>query len=417
MNSRFFVKLMGLVSMSFLCTALLVSPGFAAGKGPIKIGFIAATTGNFANFGGGMVKGFKLYLDKIHWTVAGRKIEFISEDESTNPAVAVTKARALIKNNHVNMVAGVFLQSSGYSVGPVCAEAEVPCIVTNSGADDLTLRKRSPYVIRINWGSGGELGHVAGDYAYKKLGWRKALVCAMDYAWGHEVSGGFQQVFERLGGKVIQKVWTPINTADYAPYIPGLDPDADGIIDVITGAATIRFLKALQMSGRKWQVIGPGPVTDETFLPALGDLANGVYTSFAYSGALQTKGNEEFLKEYHKKYHGIPAAFAAMNYTAARWIVEAIKAVNGDVENKQKFLAALKAVKISDSLRGPLSLDKYGAIVQNQYIRKTEKVNGKYQNTVVATYPNSNQFWPFNPAEYLKQPPYSRDFPPCKYCK
>ncbi len=410
----------GIITSCLIITFLICGSSVGAGateKGPIKIGFIAGLTGNFATFGGGMVKGFQLYLDEINYTVAGRKIELIVEDESVNPAIAVTKARKLIKNDGVHMIAGVFLQSSGYSVGPVCAESEIPLIVTNNGADDLTQRKRSPYVIRINWGSGGELGHVAGDYAYTKLGWRKAIVCAMDYAWGHEVSGGFQQVFEKKGGQIIQKVWTPINTADYAPYIPNLNQDADGIIDVITGAATIRFLKGLQASGHKWQVIGPGPVTDETFLPALGDAGVGVYTSFPYSGALQTAGNKAYLEKYAKKYKEQPAYSAAINYTAARWIVSAIRAINGDVENKQKFLAALKAIEIPDSLRGPVKLDQYNGIVQNQYVRRTDKINGAYQNTVVQTYPMVDQFWPFNAEEYLKQPVYSRDFPTCPYCK
>lgn len=411
------IKILVVVSAVFLYMGVSLCPAWAAAKGPIKIGFIAATTGNFAEFGGGMVKGFKLYLDEINWTVAGRKIELIVEDESTNPAIAVTKTRKLIKNDGVHMVAGVFLQNSGYSVGPVCEEAKIPLIITNTGSDDLTQRKRSNYIIRIQWGAGGELGHVGAYYAYNKLKWRKAAVCAMDYAWGHEVAGGFQQVFESLGGQIIQKVWTPINTSDYDPFIPGLNREADGIIDVITGAATVRFLKGLRASGHKWQVMGPGQVTDETFLPALGDAAEGVYTAFDYSAALDTPGNKAYKEKYQKKYNETPAYSAALNYTAAQWIVKAISAVNGDVENRDNFLKALRAVEIPDSLRGPLKLDKYGAIVQNQYIRKTEKVNGVLQNTVVETYPGVTQFWPLDPEKFMKQPVYSRDFPDCKFCK
>jgi branched-chain amino acid transport system substrate-binding protein len=405
------------VLIVFFCIGAYPYPAFSAAKGPIKIGFIAATTGNFASFGGGMVKGFKLYLDEINWTVAGRKIEFIVEDESTNPAIAVTKTRKLIKNDGVHLVAGVFLQSSGYSVGPVCEEAKIPLVVTNNGADDLTQRKRSPYVMRVQWGAGGELGHIGAHYAYNKLGWRKALIFAMDYAWGHEVGGGFQDVFEHLGGKIIQKVWTPINTSDYDPFIPGLNREADGIVDVITGAATVRALKGLKASGHKWPIWGPGQATDETFLPALGDAADGVYTTFNYSAALDTPGNKAYKERYARVYKDTPAYSAAQNYTAAQWIVRAIKAVDGDVENKEKFLKALRAVEIPDSLSGPLKMDQYGAIVQNQYIRKTQKVNGVYQNTIVETYPLVNQFWPLDPVKYLAQPVYSRNFPDCKHCK
>jgi branched-chain amino acid transport system substrate-binding protein len=112
-----------------------------------------------------------------------------------------------------------------------------------------------------------------------------------------------------------------------------------------------------------------------------------------------------------------PNVFIAINYTTADWIVRAIKAINGDVENKDKFLEAVRSVEIPDSIRGPLKLDKYGAIIQNQYIRRTEKVGDQYQNTVLETYPMPTQFWKYDPGTHMKSPVFSRDYPPCKYCE
>jgi len=94
--------------------------------------------------------------------------------------------------------------------------------------------------------------------------------------------------------------------------------------------------------------------------------------------------------------------------------VEAIKAVNGDVENRGKLMEALKKVEPKDVPRGPMKLDNYGNPIQNVYIRKVEKVGGQLQNTVIHTYPNVSQFWKFNPEEFLKQPVYSREYPPLK---
>jgi branched-chain amino acid transport system substrate-binding protein len=50
------------------------------------------------------------------------------------------------------------------------------------------------------------------------------------------------------------------------------------------------------------------------------------------------------------------------------------------------------------------------------YVRKVEKVGGRLQNTVIHTFPNVSQFWNYTPAEFLKNPVYSRDYPPCKNC-
>ena len=413
------VRLGGVLFTLLVCLVVggVSTEAGAAEKGPIKIGFIAAVTGNFAQFGNDMLDGFKMFLDEINYTVAGRKIELIVEDESSNPAIALTKARKLITHDNVHLISGVFLASSGYSVAPACLEAKIPLVITVASADDMTQRRASKYVIRLNFGADSELGFVAGDYAYKKLGWRKAAIFAMDYTWGHEVGGGFHRSFEDAGGKVVQKIWTPMVTQDYGPYVTNLKRDVDGIFEVVTGAATLRFLKALRVSGHKWQVMGPGQITDESFLSALGDDSVGAYSVQCYSAALQIPANIKFREKVRKSLKKDPNVFIAINYTAADWIVRAIKAINGDVENKDKFLQAVRSIEIPDSIRGPLKLDKYGAIIQNQYIRRTEKVGDQYQNTVIETYPMPTQFWKYDPETYMKSPVFSRDYPPCKYCE
>jgi branched-chain amino acid transport system substrate-binding protein len=390
----------------------------AADKPPIKIGFITPKTGNFAQMGLDTLDGFKLYLGEIDGTVAGRKIELIEEDEGATPANAVAKARKLIEHDKVHMIAGLFFAAAAYAVAPVVQEANVPLVITVAASDDLTQRKASKYLARVSF-TGGEFGHVAGDYAFRKLGWKKVAVIAMDYGWGHEVTGGFQHVFEEAGGQVIQKVWTPVNTTDFGPYVTSLKPEADGILDVVTGAASVRLLGEMRKTGLldKKKVLAAGTATDETLLPALGDTALGVLSFQNWSAALQTPENQRFVQKIKqvtkKEYVGAPAA---INYGAAMWIVEAIRAVNGDVENKDRFFQTLRATEIKSSPRGPIKIDKYGHIVQNVYIRRVDKVGTTYQNTVIETYPSVSQFWKYNPEEYLKQPVYSRDNPPCKYC-
>ena len=295
-------------------------------------------------------------------------------------------------------------------------EAKIPLIGTVCTADDLTQRKASKYFIRLSYTSSVN-GHVAGDYAFKKLGWRKAIVVGMDYAWGYEVGGGFQQVFEDAGGKIVQRVWTPMNTLDFSPYITDLKRDVDGMIDVITGAQTVRFIKGLRASGHKWQVIGPGAITDETALPAMGDDAVGIYSVFPYSVALNTPENAKYIARVKQFIKRDPTSFQATTTLLQSSGHPGHKILDGDVENKEKLLQALHSVEMPNSVRGgPLKLDSYGNIVQNQYIRRVDKVGNKYQNTILETYPMVSQFWKYDPATYLKQPEYGRDYPPCKFC-
>jgi branched-chain amino acid transport system substrate-binding protein len=105
------------------------------------------------------------------------------------------------------------------------------------------------------------------------------------------------------------------------------------------------------------------------------------------------------------------------SYVAGDWVLQAIEAINGDVEDKQKFIDALWNVKIASTPHGPIQPDAYGNPIQNVYIRKVEKVGGRYQNTVIDKYEKISQFWTYDPETFLKEPPYSKDNPPCKYCR
>jgi branched-chain amino acid transport system substrate-binding protein len=90
--------------------------------------------------------------------------------------------------------------------------------------------------------------------------------------------------------------------------------------------------------------------------------------------------------------------------------------VDGKVEDRERFLAALRAVQIKDAPRGPLTIDAYANPVSNVYIRKVERINGTLQNTVITTIPSVSQFWKYDPKDYLKMPLYDRNVPPCRYC-
>ena len=225
-------------------------------------------------------------------------------------------------------------------------------------------------------------------------------------------------MFEDLGGKVVQRIWTPLSVQDYAPYLASLKKDIDGVYACHTGGLSPRFVKTWSDVGLKDKIplVGIGTLTDENILKNMGDEALGVVTSLIYSSALDTPANKKFAAAYEKRYSRPTSLYSAEGYTGARWYYEAMKAINGEVENKEKFLAALRKVEITDDPRGPMKMDELGNATQNVYIRKVERVGGKLQNTVIQTYPNVSQFWTYKQDEYLRAPAYDRNSPPCKFC-
>ena len=395
---------------------LLVTPGSA--QAPIKIGFITSLTGVAAQAAKDMVNGLTMYLEETGYQMGGRKVELIVEDDQGRPDTALAKLRKVVEHDQVHLVAGVLFGHLGYAVAPKIDEYKLPGMITVAASDDLTQRLKYRWVVRTGWAS-SQPSHPFGEYAAKTLKYKKVAVIASDYAFAWEVVGGFQKTFEESGGQVVQKLWVPLGAMDLSPYIARLKRDSDAVFTMIAGASTIQFFKQYQDAGLtgKIPLIGGGPAVDEALLPQMGDEAIGIITPLIYSAALDTPANRKFVKDYRAKFGKVPSYFSETNYTSGRWITEAVKAVDGKVEDREAFLAALKRVQIPDALRGPLRLDAHGNPIQNVYFRKVERnKDGELQNTVIVTINAVSQFWKYSPEEFLKTPLYTRDVPPCKAC-
>ena len=260
--------------------------------------------------------------------------------------------------------------------------------------------------------------HPFGEWVAKTLKYKKVAAIGMDYAFGWETVGGFQRAFEENGGQIVQKIWTPLNTNDFAPFLAQIKRDSDAVLALFVGRLALQFMKQYESAGLKGKLplVGGGTTTDESVLPQMGDEAVGAITALHYSAALSTPQNVKFARAFEVRAGKSASYYSEATYTGTRWIVEAVKAVGGKVEDREALLGALRKVDIKDAPRGPISVDQWGNPVQNVYVRKVEKVDGKLQNTVIATFPAVGQFWKYNPEEYMKQPLYSRDYPPCKYC-
>jgi branched-chain amino acid transport system substrate-binding protein len=387
----------------------------SGGKGPIKIGFLSPLTGVAAPGGQDLINGMQLFLDQIHHRVAGREVQLIVENDESSAATAAAKIKKLVEQDHVAVLDGIILSNMAYAAVPFVERYQVPMIFPISAADDLTKRKHSHWVIRTGW-SASQPAHPFGEYAYKTMGYRRVAVLGVDYPMAWEFVGGFQKTFEEAGGKVVQKIWAPLGITDFTRYIKEIRPDADAVfLMTAVGAADI-IARQIKEIGPHLPIIGGGPSYDEATLQAVGDPTLGAVTAFYYSGALDTPANVRFQKAFKEKFGMHPGQYAEAAYVSGMWIKKAIEAINGDVEDRPKFLAALQKVELSDAPRGPLKMDGYGNPIQDIYIRKVAKVGGELVNKVVFRYPKVSQFWKYNPEDFLKQPPYSRDYPPCKYC-
>lgn len=401
-----------------LASAWLAPASAPAQSGPIRIGMLAPLTGPFAQIGKDMVNGTELYLDEIGRQVAGRKIELIVEDSEGNPATALNKSRKLVDQDKVHLLTGGLLANVGYALQPYIDGQKIPATYPVIAADDITQRKPAKWIVRTGWATSQPM-HPLADWVIKNTKYRKVVAIGMDYAFGYETIGGFQRVFEEQGGQIVQKIWTPLNTNDFAPFLTQIRRDADAVLALFVGRLALQFVKQYETAGLKDKLplLGGGTTTDESVLPQMGDEAIGIITALHYSQALDNPQNQKFAKAFEAKAGKIASYYSEACYTNARWIAEAIKSIGGKAEDREALLAALRKVDLKDTARGPLKVDAYGNPVQNIYVRKVERAGGRLQNSVIATVPEVSQFYTYKPDDYLKQPLYSRDYPPCKHCQ
>jgi branched-chain amino acid transport system substrate-binding protein len=394
-----------------------------AQENELRIGFLAPRTGIFTAIGTDMVNGFQLYLDEHNGMLGGVKVKLIVEDDQGKPDVDVAKAKKLILQDKVHMLVGALLASSAYALGPVSTSEKTLYLASSATADDIAQRQASkfPYVAFSTWVPSlpnHPLGQWACDQGYKRM-----VAIAADYAFGYEQLGGFQKAFEDCGGKIIQKIWAPLGTKDFGPYIPTMKQDADAIFSLMVGPMALQFPKQLRASGNKKPIVAGGTSYDEFVLPFMGDEVVGDVSALMYSAAITTKKTEDFVKRYRAKYNKVPSYYSEGNYTTAHWIDEVMKKHGGKFPGPEQFIKTMATIKL-DAPRGPVELDlETKSPVMNVYIKKVEKKKmfgypkDELWNTVIKSYEKVGTFYTYDKAKFRAQPVYSRDFPPCKFCE
>jgi branched-chain amino acid transport system substrate-binding protein len=397
-----------------LLLLLLATPAWA--QEPIRVGFLTVRSGALAAGGRQLEEGFQVFLKERNGMLSGRKVEVVWADSAGQPALTRTKTQELVERNRVHVIVGPLAAFEALAINDYIKQVEVPIISSSAAAEDLTQRKANPWFVRAV-GTSAQVTQPLGEHAAKVLGYKRIVTIADDFAYGHEGTSGFQRAFEDNGGKIVQKLWPPLNVADYGSYIAQIKPDVDAVYAGFAGANGLRFLKQYSEYGLKGKipVLGNMTLVDEGILKSMGDEAVGVVTGGWYAAGIDTPANRKFVAAVRADYKADPGYYTAGAYTAGLFLEAALKAVNGKIEDKAAFMKALRGVRLTDGPIGPMRLDEYGNPVMNNYIRKVERKDGRLVNSVVHTYPETGQFWKYEPKAFLAAPVYSRDYPPAKH--
>jgi branched-chain amino acid transport system substrate-binding protein len=382
-----------------LLSALVLIPllcGGARAADEITIGVLYPLSGLYTATGKQAINGVSLAFEETGNQISGRKVRLIVEDDEAKPEVALTKAKKLVESDRVPVLFGINWSPSAMALRDYVHEHKVPFVVGEAAVRPITQEAGSPYIFRTAFSS-GQLTYSFGAYACGKLGYHKLVVIAFDSVFGRDESDFFEAGCKQSGGAVVEKIYAPIQTADFAPYFARVQQDnPNAVLGIWDGAGSVRFLNQYSEFGmkQKYPLVAFGSLVDEVVINAVGEAAKGVISYYDYSPAIDTPQNKRFVEAYHNHFGIDPGVHSAAGYVVARTIIAAAKAVGGDLSNTGQFLTALSAVQF-EAPNGRFRFDAHHQAIKNVYIRKVQAgEGGQLVNAPIDVLNDIEQYWP-----------------------
>jgi len=368
------LKLVGLAAL----LGITVDPAIAQEK--LKIGVIVTLSGPAAALGQQVRDGFALGIKDLGGKMAGRDVEVIAVDDELKPDVAVTKVKGLLERDHVDFVVGPIFSNVLQAIHKPVTDNKTFLISPNAGPSSYAGKNCSPFFYVTSYQNDQVheiLGKVAQDRGYKRV-----YVMVPNYQAGKDSVAGFKLDYK---GEIVEESYVPLGTLDFQvelSKIASLKPDA--VFTFMPGGMGVALVKQYKQAGLADQIPVLSAFTvDESTLPAQQDAAVGMFGGADWAPNLDNPQNKKFVASYEAAYHGVPGSYAMQAYDTAVLIDSAVKAVKGDLSNKQAVSAALKKADFI-SLRGGFKFNTNGYPIQDFYLTKVAKrADGKFQTEIV----------------------------------
>ncbi|HUK60049.1 MAG TPA: ABC transporter substrate-binding protein [Stellaceae bacterium] len=352
-------------------TALVALGGAAQAAGPLKLGLILSKSGAAALPGEEMQRGFDLAFGDLGGKLGGVDVKLFSEDDKSDPAAAVQVASKFIDEDKVDIMTGFLGSNTTIPIVPTFLEAGVWVVGALSGPEEFAGKDCKADAFFASF-ENEDWDDALAQYLNKQ---NERLVYFMgaDYQAGWEKIGGAMKFYK---GKTVGPVYTPwMGQVDFAPQLSQVRAaDPSSIFVFLPGGTGILFLKQFAQAGLhdKIKIYSEDTLATDLTFGAEGDSALGVVQSTSWSYELDNPANKKFVSEFVAKYGRRPAIYAALQYDAVNLIDSAVKAVHGDLSNKDAFRAALKKADFQ-SVRGPFAFDNNHYPVQNIYLTEVVK--------------------------------------------
>jgi branched-chain amino acid transport system substrate-binding protein len=357
--------------------ALAVTPAQAQDK--LKIGIITTLSGPPAVIGQQLRNGFLLGVKTLGGKLGGREAEVIVADDELKPDVAVAKVKAFVERDKVDFVVGPVFSNMLQAIVKPVTDSGTFLISPNAGASNFAGKECNADFFVTSY-QNDQIHEVLGKYA-QDSGIKSAFLIAPNYQAGKDALTGFKHYFK---GQILDEVYVPLGQLDYQAEltrIAAAKPDA--IFVFLPGGMGVNFVKQFRQAGLADKVKFLSAFTvDEATLPAQQDAALGFFGGANWAPDLDNPQNKAFVAAYVKEYDAVPGTYAFQSYDTAMLIDSAVRAVNGNLADKNALRAALKKADFK-SLRGKFAFNNNHYPIQDFYLVKVAKrPDGKYETEI-----------------------------------
>jgi branched-chain amino acid transport system substrate-binding protein len=365
--------------------AMFASPLLAQQE--IKVGVALPYTGVGAEFAQQIERGMLQYL-KLN-PVKGYKITLVKRDvKDPSGANARTVIQELLTQDKVDVLAGWVYSPNAIASAPIVNAGKKLAVIMNAGTAHIT--QMSNFYVRTSF-SMWHSGYALGDVAAKRLKAKTAVIGYSDFPPGKDMRDSFKRAFEAAGGKVVDEIpmGGPGAVPDFTPFFQRAKDKKPDVFFVFVpagdhAAAVVRTYGALGMRKDGIRLIGPGDITQDNKLQAMGPAAVGLITMHHYHADLTNAQNKRLVTSWKKDYgaDSTPDFMAVGGYDGMAAIVHAAQATKGKMD-ADAALKALQGWKFV-SPRGPILIDPNTRdIVMNEYLSEVIMKGGRlYQNTI-----------------------------------
>ncbi|MCC6889444.1 MAG: ABC transporter substrate-binding protein [Hyphomicrobiales bacterium] len=373
----------------FAIAGIMAAAAGVAQAQEIRVGVVLPYTGVGAELAQQIDRGMEQFL-KLHADqVKPYKFTTIKRDvKDPSGANARTIVQELLTQDKVDVLAGWVYSPNAIASAPVVNAGRKLAVIMNAGTAHIT--QMSNYFVRTSF-SMWHAGYAMGEAASKHLKAKTAVVGYTDVPPGKDMLASFKRAFEGTGGQVIDEI--PMGGAgavpDFTPFFQRAKDKKPDVFFVFVPAgdqssAVVRTYGALGMREAGIRLIGPGDVTQDNKLQAMGPAAVGLITMHHYHADLPNPENQRFVASWKKDYgaNATPDFMAVGGFDGIAAIVHAAHATKGKLDS-DKALGALRGWKFA-SPRGPILIDPDTRdIVMNEYLSEVIVKDGRlYQNTL-----------------------------------